>query len=73
MIAEIFGWLGNVCIFFGVWKLARKAGIIGFISCSIGDIFYISKAIIEKSSSLFCLSLILTMIHIYGIYNWRSK
>jgi len=69
---DLLGWLGNFGFLFGAIWLARKL-IAGFYAQAIANLFYIAQSILLHNSSLLCLSVMLCLFNIYGIYKWSKK
>jgi len=71
-LADAVGWIGNIFFVLGGILLARKK-VSGFLSNGVGNICYIAQGIIVGTYSLWVLSIILTSINLYGVYNWRKN
>jgi len=69
--AEILGWIGNFCFLLGMLLIARKNKH-GFTSNSLGNALYLVQAILMHNISLSALSIILIIMNVYGLYNWRK-
>ena len=72
LLADIVGWIGNVGFILGAIYLAKKKTI-GFWHQIIANFMYLIQALIFKSSSLACISIVLILFNSWGIYNWSKK
>ena len=72
MTADIIGWAGNVFLLLGSYQIAKKR-ISGFYNSILGNGLWCISGIICGLYSLIAIEAILTLIAVYGIYNWRKK
>lgn len=71
-IADLVGWIGNVGFIVGAIALSKKS-IVGFHWQILGNAMYLIQAIVLGISSLIILSILLIMINIGGIINWKRN
>jgi len=72
LCAEIFGWIGNIGFIVGAIALAKKTRC-GFYWQILGNVMYVAQGFILGISSITTISLILIVINVCGILNWRKK
>lgn len=70
---EILGWLGNAAFLSGAIILARGNAIWAQILNIFGNALYIFFALLVRTPSLVALSIILIIINIIGIMQWRKQ
>lgn len=73
MWVEIFGWVGNAAFLAGAIILARGNAIWAQILNIFGNALYIFFALMVRTPSLVVLSIILIVINIIGIAQWRKQ
>jgi len=71
-LTNLCGWTGNIFFAYGVYALGNKK-IIGFYCNSIANLMYVFQSIIMDNRSLFWLSIILIILNIKGIIEWRKQ
>lgn len=71
--ADIYGWIGNIGFLVGALLLAYKKPIGCMWWNIMGNGFYVLTAYLTNTPSLFWLSIILAMINVAGIINWKRK
>lgn len=71
MTADMIGWIGNIFFVYGVYVLGKKK-ISGFYANAIGNLAYVIVGIMKSTSSLACLSVLLIILNIMGILEWRK-
>ena len=69
---DIVGWIGNVGFIVGAIALAKKKPS-GFYWQILGNAMYLIQAYLLSVSSLIVLSIILIVINVTGIINWRRN
>lgn len=71
-MADLIGWIANIFFVIGVLLIAKKK-IHGFWVNCIGNLGYAIQGYLLDTWSLFWLSLLLIIINIYGIIEWRKQ
>jgi len=64
-------WAGTLCSLTGAILNARHR-IEGFYVWTLGNIFWISLAIMKEMYGLLFMTLVFTVINFIGIYSWRK-
>jgi len=72
IIADVIGWIGNVCFIGGAVFIARKQ-LKGFWWQIGGNLMYFIQGVMFMCSSLWAISLVLISINIWGLYTWKTK
>lgn len=72
MLENTIGWVANVFCIYGVYAIGNK-NIVGFYSTIIANILYVTQSYLMNNSALLWLSLVLIILNIKGIINWRKK
>ena len=67
---ELFGWIGNLLFILGGVAFANKKRC-GFILNILANISYIIVGIMTNITSLITISVVLSIINVYGLYKWR--
>ena len=70
IITDILGWIGNIFFILGLIFISQK-NMMGFVCCIIANALYVGQSMILDNISLFWLSILLIILNIYSIYNWR--
>jgi nicotinamide riboside transporter PnuC len=73
VITDILGWIGNIFFILGAIFLAKKQPIPCCIGNILGNGIYIIVGCLLHLSSLWCISIFLAILAIYGIYNWSKN
>ena len=74
LLADIFGWIGNVGFILGLFYLARLKKPIPSMWWNIfGNSLYALYSFLLQTPSLVVLSLILISMNLYGIYQWKKE
>ena len=73
MITDILGWIGNIFFILGSFLLANKKPIPCCITNIVGNGIYIIVGIMLHTTSLWCISIFLLILAIYGIYTWSKN
>ncbi len=71
MINEI-GWIGNIFFLLGAIFLAKKSSL-GWYCQILGNLIYIIVALLLNVNSMWALSVLLILINIYGLYQWKRN
>jgi len=71
ILTQIFGWIGNMFFFLGVWALGKK-NIIGFYYNILANFLYALQSVIMKNHALFWLSMGLIILNFVGIIKWSK-
>jgi len=71
---NLFGWMGNICFILGGYFLTRK-WVAGWYIQILANLCHAIFAILVglQAISLVALSVLLIIININGIKNWRNK
>ncbi|MCK5617417.1 nicotinamide mononucleotide transporter [Candidatus Pacearchaeota archaeon] len=72
-IADLVGWIGNIAYITGSWCLARRNPIAAQSFNLIGGALYVAVGVLSEIPSLWVLSVFLTALNAYGIWNWRRR
>ncbi len=70
--ADVIGWVANCFILFGMYNLGKKR-LSGFYFNIVAHIVWLFQSIILAMSSLFVIDLLLIIMNILGIRQWRKK
>lgn len=71
-LINILGWVSNGFFVIGIYLVGKK-NISGFYLNSIANGLYLYQAFLMKNSSLFWLSIILIILNIKAVFEWRKK
>lgn len=69
--ADFIGWVANIFFIFGVYQIGEKK-ISGFYFNTVGNLLYVVQGYMTALYSLTILSIILVLLNIKGIYQWRK-
>jgi nicotinamide riboside transporter PnuC len=68
----ILGMMGNIGFFYGAIAFTKKH-ISAWYAQIIANLFYVAQSIIMNNTSLLILSIVLSLVNVYGIYSWSKK
>lgn len=71
-VTETFGWMANIFFVIGCYLLTQR-NTKGFLSNAIANTLYAIQGIIMINPSLVVLSILLTIMNLYGRYKWQRK
>lgn len=69
--ADLVGWIGNIAYMAGSWYLAQRNPIVAQYFNMAGGVLYAIVGILSGIHSLWVLSVFLTALNAYGIWNWQ--
>jgi hypothetical protein len=74
ILADIFGWIGNVGYILGLYYLANKKKPIPSMWWNVfGNTLYVFYSILLHTPSLVVLSVLLIGMNLYGIHKWKIE
>ncbi len=68
---EIIGWIANIAYAIGSLSLSRRSPVVAQCFNLIGGALYTAVGILSGIYSLWILSIFLTLVNAYGIWNWK--
>ena len=71
LFTDALGWIANIMFIYGVFAIRKK-----HISClwanTFANVLYVWQSSILHNSSLFWLSIILIVLNLFAIHEWRK-
>ena len=69
---DFIGWVSNVFFVYGVYNIGIKK-INGFYHNIVGNLGYVIQGVLLNVPSLVVLSIILILLNIKGVIEWKKK
>ena len=69
---QTLGWIANLLFIYGVFAI-RKKHISSLWANMFANVLYVGQSFVLKNNSLFWISIILIVLNLLAIWEWRKK
>lgn len=71
-MADMIGWVATIIMVGGSLSLANQL-LVGWWLLLFGNVLFAASGVISGLTSLVAVSIIMGVLDIYGIYNWKKR